>query len=140
MHETIKHTKFYGCPVTYSAEKLPSSYNEVVTCNDKDFWINAMVEEINALRENQTSVLVKRSVNRKVINSEFTRKRKKQEKTNPDNAQQFKAWLIIKGYAQIQGFDYKNTFNPVVRYDTVKFLLNFAALFWSIWYKYSILV
>ena len=118
----IQRTDFYGCPITYMAESLPANYKEAITSRDKEYWQDAMQDEINSLHENKTWILVENN-NQKVINGRwvFTKK------LNPDNTERYKARLVIKGYSQKEGIDYKETFSPVVRFDTIRFLLSIAA-------------
>ena len=40
----------------------------------------------------------------------------------------YKAWLVAKGYTQVQGIDHKETFSLVERYKSIRYLLAHAAL------------
>ena len=115
--------RYYGCPITFIAEKLPSNYNEAITSKEKDSWQAAMQDEINSLYENKTWVLVEKPKNKKVINNRWVFVKK----LNPDGTERYKARLVIKGYSQQKDIDYKETFSPVVRFDTIRLILSISA-------------
>lgn len=54
-------------------------------------------------------------------------KRVFETKLNPDGTvKKFKAWLVTKGFTQVQGVDYDETFAPVARIETLRTLINLA--------------
>lgn len=119
----IRPTDFYGCSITYFAERLPTSYKDAIKSKENYKWRAAMQSEIDSLRENQTWVLVEKPENQTIINNRWVYTKK----LNSDGTERYKARLVIKGYNQVEGLDYKETFSPVVRYDTIRILLSIAA-------------
>lgn len=119
----LKRTDFYGDPVSYLAEVLPSDYKEVMVSEGKSKWEAAMRDEMRSLHENETWVLVDAPRDRKVIGNRwvFTKK------VDTDGSERYKARLVAKGYSQREGIDYRETFSPVARFETVRFLLGVAA-------------
>ncbi|GBN48468.1 Retrovirus-related Pol polyprotein from transposon TNT 1-94 [Araneus ventricosus] len=83
-----------------------------------------MKEEMDSLEANNTWELVNLPQDRKAIGSRWVYKIKK----NADGTvQRFKARLVAKGYSQKVGVDFNETFNPVVRWDTIRTIFSVAA-------------
>lgn len=123
-----KQTEFYGFPVahfSHLAKNIPNNYNEAIMNDEKGNWLAAMQDEINSLYENGTWVLVDKPENRKIIDNRWVYTRK----VNADGTDRYKARLVIKGYSQKPGVDFNETFSPVARFDTIRFMLSIAALF-----------
>jgi hypothetical protein len=87
-------------------------------------WQKAMQEEICMIEKNCTWELVDRPPSKNVIGVKWIFR----TKLNADSTiNKYKARLVVKGYAQIYGVDYSETFAPVARMDTIRFLLAVAA-------------
>lgn len=75
-------------------------------------WRDAMSKEIHALEENNTWVLTKLPPGKKAIDSKWVYKIK--YKTNGE-IERYKDRLVAKGFTQVEGVDFHETFEPVAK-------------------------
>jgi hypothetical protein len=99
----------------------PDNYEEA---QQNPSWQKAMEEEIFMIEKNKTWELVDRPEDKNIIGVKWIFR----TKLNADSSiNKFKARLVVKGYAQVYGVDYSDTFAPVARMDTIRLLLAVAA-------------
>lgn len=80
-----------------------------------------MNEEYNALVKNKTWELVPVPKDRNIVGCKWTYRLK----GNADGTvQKYKAKLVAKGYTQQHGFDFTETFSPVVKPTTIRIVLS----------------
>jgi hypothetical protein len=85
-----------------------------------------MLEELRALKKNKTWDFVKLPPGKKAMSYKwvFT------VEQNPEGkVERYKARLVMRGYSQIYGVDYDETFTPVVKMGTVRTLISCVANF-----------
>jgi hypothetical protein len=98
----------------------PKNFNEAI----KDInWLESMNEELDQIEKNDTWELVPRPTNKNVIGSKWVYKNKMNEK---GNIVRNKARLVCKGYAQIEGLDFDETFVLVARLEAIIMFLAYA--------------
>lgn len=101
-------------------QDVPRSYEEAIGQEESQQWITAMEEEINSLNRSETWVLVDSPPDRKIIDSKWIFAKK----LNSNNeVTRFKARLVARGFSQIPGVDFFDTFSPVARLETMRALL-----------------
>ena len=109
------------CLITQSNSHFePSSHIQALQNRE---WTKAMEKEIQALHHNHTWTLVPKSPNMNVIGCRWIYKVK--QKPN-GTINRYKARLVAKGYKKEEGFDYQETFIPVIKITTVRLLLSLA--------------
>lgn len=118
-------------PPSYSfsaTEQSPSdepwSVKEALSRNDAHLWKAALGEEMKALATNETWSLVNLPRDRKAIPCKWVFKTKLDAH---GNVTKHKARLVAKGCSQKQGIDFKETFAPVVRYNSIRYLIALSA-------------
>ena len=99
-------------------QEVPNSYREAMSSPDK--WLAASTEEFEGLVEMGTWKLVDRLNDHKTIKCRWTYMMKS------DGC--YKAQLVAKGYTQVQGINYEETFSPVARYESIRYPLAHATL------------
>jgi hypothetical protein len=90
-----------------------------------------MKSEMQSMYDNQVWTLVDPPEGCKVIDNKWCYKKK----TDMDgNVHTFKSRLVVKGYRQVHGIDYDETFSPVVMIKSIRILLAIAAYYdYEIW-------
>lgn len=114
-----------------TVECEPNSYDDALSCTDKDKWKIAICEELNA--ENGTWELVPKQAHMREITSKWIFK----IKDDVEN-KRYKARLVARGFSQQEGRDYKDIFAPVVRMDSVRLLFSVAAQLNLNWRQFDI--
>jgi transposase InsO family protein len=91
--------------------------------NKDEFWNKAMDEELDQIEKNDTWELVPRPKDKNVIDTKWVY----MNKLNEDGqVTRNKARLVCKGYAQVEGIDFEETFSPVARMEAIRLLLAYA--------------
>ena len=98
----------------------PNCFEEA---NKDEFWNKAMDEELDQIEKNDTWELVQRTKNKNVIGTKWVFRNKLNE---DGQVTRNKARLVCKGYAQIEGIDFEETYAPVARMEAIRLLLAYA--------------
>ena len=98
----------------------PKNFEEA--SEDED-WVKAMNEEIDQIEKNNTRELVPRPVDKNVIGSKLVFKNMMNEQ---GKIVRNKARLVCKGYAQVEGQDFDETFAPVEILEAIRMFLAYA--------------
>ena len=84
-----------------------------------------MEDEMHALQQNGIWELVSLPAGKKTLGGQWVYT----VKLNPNGTlTHLKARLVIRGYSQIYGVDYQNTFSPVAKMASVQLLISLAAI------------
>ncbi|KAL6314515.1 hypothetical protein AAG906_026851 [Vitis piasezkii] len=89
--------------------KDPVSFSQAIGCSDSDKWIDAMNDELKSINQNKVWELTKRD--------------------SKGNIERHKAKLVAKGFTQKGGIDYKETFSPVSKKDSLRIIMALVAHF-----------
>jgi len=103
--------------------KGPSTVSQAIESSDSDAWTDAMQQEYDSLIKNDTWDLVPLPPNRKPISTRWIFKVKQHADGSIDR---FKARFVVRGYSQVEGIDYDETFAPVGRFGSLRVLLAIA--------------
>jgi hypothetical protein len=98
----------------------PKNFDET---SQHDDWIRTMNEELDQIEKNNTWEFVPRPEDKNVIGSKWVFKNKMNEK---GQVVRNKARLVCKGYAQVEGQDFDETFAPVARLEAIRMFLAYS--------------
>ena len=133
---------YYGYHITAEGDTLlsdhtirnldePSSYDGAMASPEAAKWQEAMDSEIKSMYDNHVWNLVDHTPGRKTVGCKWIFKKKTDMN---GNVHTFKSRLVAKGYTQIQGIDYDETFSPVAKIKFIRILLAIATFHdYEIW-------
>lgn len=109
----------------YSAfsAREPESYEEAIASEDSNAWQEAMNAELKALERNSTYEETHCPTEKRLFSTKWVYR----IKTNSDGTPKYKARLVVRGCSQAAGIDYDETFSPVVKYSSLRYLFSLAA-------------
>ncbi|KAK8951797.1 hypothetical protein KSP39_PZI003445 [Platanthera zijinensis] len=109
-------------------EREPASFNEATGVKE---WEDAMREEMDALKKNETWDLVPKVDGIAPVTCKWVFKLKKKA---DGSIERFKARLVARGFSQQYGEDYEETFSPVAKMTSVRMVIALAACQgWRMW-------
>ena len=91
-----------------------------MNCKEFDLWFNAIKDEMNSMASNGVWDLLELPNGEKTIGCKWVYKTKKD---SLGNIERYKARLIIKGFTQNEGINYKDTFSPISKKDSLHIVL-----------------
>ena len=104
--------------------KLPKTHKQAMQSPEAEQWRGAEEEELRSMRVNK--VLKPSKLHDGVV--PLTTKWVYTVKTDLNGKiVKYKARLVARGYLQVLGIDYDETFSPVTRLETVRIVLAIAA-------------
>ena len=101
-------------------ETEPSSFEEEV---EKPIWVDEMVEEYESIVKNSVWEVVPRPTNKFVVDMRWIVKVKH---AVDGSTEKYKARFVAKGYSQVEGIYYEETFAPVAWYSSIRSILSLS--------------
>lgn len=102
---------------------IPNSYSDIKDRDDRFQWEKAIKEEIDSLLQNNTWKIVPCPIGKNIIDCKWVFTIKYDASENPCK---HKARLVARGFSQQYLLEYFETFAPVARITTFRFLIAFA--------------
>eukprot|EP00253_Pinus_taeda_P005584 PITA_05584 len=126
---SVEHYEVYkGCALgNYVAKATnivdfePTSYEDAAS---QEILREAMVQEYASVIKNNVWEVVPRPEGKSVVISKWLYKIKR---VADGSIEKFKATFVARGFSQIEGVDYDETFAPVAQYISIWFLISIAA-------------
>ncbi|MBW0534066.1 hypothetical protein O181_073781 [Austropuccinia psidii MF-1] len=104
---------------------LPITYDKAMSSLQAKEWKKAIVEELNSMTEQQVFVTsnISEVLKEKPRNSMLSTKWVFSKKGSPEC---FKGWLVARGFRQIHGINFEETFAPRPTFGALQLLFSIA--------------
>jgi hypothetical protein len=106
--------------VTSITDSEPTTFEQAAA---QQVWRDAMQEEYDSIMRNDVWEVVPRLEGKSVVTSRWLYKIKY---AADGNIEKHKARFVARGFSQVEGIDYDETFAPVARYTSIKSIMAIA--------------
>ncbi len=117
--ETVNHRA-----LSAAERSVPNTFRQAMASAAAEQWREAIAAENNSLKRNNTFTILERPPGTRVLGLKWVFKVKEHA---DGTVERYKARCTALGNLQREGFDYDETFSPVVRYSTIRMLLAVAS-------------
>jgi hypothetical protein len=107
--------------VTSITDSEPTTFEQA---RDQQVWREAMQEEHDSIMRNDVWEVVPRPKGKSVVTSRWLYKIKY---AADGSIEKHKARFVVKGFSQVEGIDYDETFAPVARYTSIRSIIVIVA-------------
>ena len=102
----------------------PLTYEEIFDRPDKNSWIEAINKELKNMEEKKVFEIVNEVPKEKnLISCKWVFSYKRNDK---GNITKYKARLVARGFSQVYGVDYVDTFSPTLKQDSLRIITSIA--------------
>jgi hypothetical protein len=108
-----KRFSSYLSSMSHIIDPEPSFNGEATS---EQVWKDAMIEEYQSILKNDVWDIVPRPEGKSVVTSKWIYKIKH---ATDGSIKKYKARFVSRGFSQIEGVDYDETFSPVARYTSI---------------------
>ena len=110
----------YQSDYNIGAENDSETFVQAMSCEKSRLWYNTMMDEMDSMNSNDVWDLVELPNGKRPIQCKWVYKTKKD---SLGNIERYKARVVAKGFTQKKGIDYKDTFSPVSKKDSLRIIL-----------------
>ena len=103
------------------------TFNQATKGEEAQFWMGGCESEMDSQYKNKTWILVPRSEARNVLKSMWVFRKKEVLMPDGTYGTKHKARIVAKGYQQVEGIDFEETYAPVVKFTTIRAVLALVA-------------
>ena len=107
------------------SEMDPITFEEAMSRPDAAKWKIAMQDELDSLDKNQVWTLINPPKHKNIVSNRWVYRIKR----SPDGKiERYRARLVARGFSQVEGIDYFETYSPTVSTAIVRLLFAYAAI------------
>jgi hypothetical protein len=110
----------------------PETLEEALRSDESHNWSAAVENELDQIEKLNTWEIVEAPPDANILKNRYVFRLKRDQ---TGEVAKHKARLVVKGYSQIRGLDYVDTYAPVIKLTTLRVLLTLAALNGSVIYQ-----